>query len=149
MLVPRRESWDKYFMDIARMVSSRATCDRAHVGCVLVKKKRILATGYNGSVSKAKECDTHGHLMQDDHCVRTIHAEINSVINAARNGVAVDGAVAYCTVQPCFSCTKVLLNAGVEAIYFLNSYRPDDNVKNLLLELYGAEWESHYRHLSF
>ena len=123
---------DQYFMDIAKTVATRATCDRAHVGCVLVRDKRILSTGYNGSVSGAKEYDDVGHLMVDGHCVRTIHAEVNAVITAARHGTSIAGATAYCTLEPCFNCTKVLLNAGICEIVFDRFYLKEEDCVTIL-----------------
>jgi len=116
---------DQYFMKIAHTVSERATCDRLHVGCVLVKNKMILATGYNGSASGAKHCDDVGHLIIDGHCVRTVHSEVNAICSAAKHGVSIDGATAYCSHEPCFNCTKTLINAGVRKVYFANHYQQD------------------------
>src|SRR4051812_47049061 len=115
-MADQRKSWDEYFMNIGREVSTRATCDRKHVGAVLARDRSILATGYNGSIHGLAHCSEVGHLMQDGHCVRTIHAEANAVIQAARNGVRIDGADAYVTASPCFSCFKMLANAGVRRI---------------------------------
>jgi dCMP deaminase len=90
-----RASWDEYFMNIATEVASRATCDRKHVGAVVVRDKSILATGYNGSVRGLGHCDDEGHLMEDGHCVRTVHAEANAIVQAARNGMRIEGASIY------------------------------------------------------
>src|ERR1700728_2603151 len=87
-----RTDWDSYFMEIARVVSSRATCDRKHVGAVLVRDRIILSTGYNGSIRGMPHCDEAGHMMEDGHCVATIHAECNAILQAARTGVSIDGA---------------------------------------------------------
>ena len=87
-----RVSWDEYFMNIAREVSTRSTCDRKFVGAVIVRDKSILATGYNGSIRGLPHCDEEGHLMEDGHCVRTVHAEANAIVQAARNGVRIEGA---------------------------------------------------------
>lgn len=121
-----RSEWDKYFMDIAKMVATRATCDRKHVGAVLVRDKTILSTGYNGSVRGLAHCDDLDHMMEDGHCVRTIHAEANAIAQAAMNGVSIKGATAYVTALPCWSCFKLLVNSGVEEIYYGEAYRPDD-----------------------
>ena len=88
----RRASWDQYFMNIARVVATRATCDRKHVGAVLVRDRTILSTGYNGSIRGLPHCSEVGHMMEDGHCVATVHAEANAIIQAAKNGVAIDGA---------------------------------------------------------
>jgi len=121
----RRASWDRYFMNIAREVSSRSTCDRKHVGAVIVRDRMILATGYNGSVRGLDHCDDVGHMMDAGHCVATIHAEANAIIQAARNGVAIEGASFYTTASPCWSCFKMLANAGVGRICFGEFYRDE------------------------
>ncbi|HEX2571479.1 MAG TPA: cytidine/deoxycytidylate deaminase family protein [Polyangia bacterium] len=118
-----RVSWDRYFMDIARVVASRATCDRKHVGAVLVRDKTILATGYNGSIRGMPHCIEVGHMMENDHCVATIHAEANAIIQAAKNGVMIDGATIYVTASPCWSCFKQIANAGVRRIVYGEFYR--------------------------
>jgi dCMP deaminase len=118
-----RASWDEYFMRIAEEVASRATCDRKHVGAVIVRDKSILATGYNGSIRGLPHCDEEGHLMEDGHCVRTIHAEANAIIQAARNGVRIDGATIYVTASPCWGCFKMIANAGCGRIVFGEFYR--------------------------
>ncbi len=97
-----RASWDEYFMNIAREVSTRSTCDRKFVGAVIVRDKCILATGYNGSIRSLAHCDEEGHLMEDGHCVRTVHAEANAIVQAARNGVGIDHASIYVTASPCW-----------------------------------------------
>jgi dCMP deaminase len=118
-----RATWDEYFMNIGREVATRATCDRKHVGAVIVRDRSILATGYNGSIHGLDHCDEAGHLMEDGHCVRTIHAEANAVIQAARNGVRIEGAWIYVTASPCFGCFKLIANAGVKRIVFGEFYR--------------------------
>lgn len=119
----KRASWDEYFMNIAREVATRATCDRKHVGAVLVRDRSILATGYNGSIRGLPHCDEVGHLMEEGHCVRTVHAEANAVAQAARQGVRVDEATAYVTASPCWGCFRLLANAGVRRIVFGEFYR--------------------------
>lgn len=123
--MPHRASWDEYFMRIAEEVASRATCDRKHVGAVIVRDKSILATGYNGSIRGLGHCDEEGHLMEDGHCVRTIHAEANAVIQAARNGVRIEGATIYVTASPCWGCFKMIANAGISRIVFGEFYRDE------------------------
>ncbi len=113
-----RQSWDEYFLSLAHHVATRATCDRLLAGCVLVKDKRILATGYNGSLPDADHCDDVGHLMLEGHCVATIHAEANAVANAARAGVSTMGATAYVTATPCWNCLKILVAAGIKRVVF-------------------------------
>ena len=129
-----RPSWDNYFMKIAVTVAERSTCDRAHVGAVLVKDKRILTTGFNGSPAGLPHCDDVGHLLVDGHCVRTIHAETNAIIQAALHGVSTNGATCYVTHFPCINCTKTLINAGITRIVFLNDYRVDQNALTFIQE---------------
>lgn len=122
-----RPTWDSYFINIALAVAERSTCDRAHVGAVLVRDKRILTTGFNGSPSGLPHCDSDGHLLVDGHCVRTIHAETNAIIQAALHGVSTKGATCYVTHFPCINCTKTLINAGISEIAYLNDYRIDEH----------------------
>jgi dCMP deaminase len=129
-----RGSWDEYFMRIAVEVASRATCDRKHVGAVIVREKSILATGYNGSIRGLGHCNDEGHLMEDGHCVRTIHAEANAIIQAARNGVRIDGATVYVTASPCWGCFKMIANAGIQRIVFGEFYR-DERIFRFATEL--------------
>jgi dCMP deaminase len=120
-----RPDWDSYFLKIAYAVSERSTCDRAFVGCVLVLEKRILTTGFNGSPAGQAHCDDAGHLMVEGHCVRTIHAETNAIIQAALHGVSTRGAICYVTHFPCINCSKVLINSGITRLVYCESYRPD------------------------
>lgn len=120
-----RPSWDEYFLSIAQAAATRATCDRKHVGAVLVRDRQILATGYNGSVRGAPHCDDAGHDMQDGHCVRTVHAEANAIAQAARAGTRVDGATLYVTAFPCWPCMKLVINAGVVRVVYKDAYRVD------------------------
>ena len=118
-----RVSWDEYFMNIAREVATRSTCSRKHVGAVIVRDRTILSTGYNGSVRGLPHCDEVGHMMEDGHCVRTIHAEANAIIQAAKNGTRIDGAGIYVTASPCWTCFKTIANAGLTRIVFGEFYR--------------------------
>jgi dCMP deaminase len=118
----QRPTWDEYFLDIAFSVAERSTCDRAHVGAVLVRDRRILATGYNGSPAGLPHCDEVGHLIADGHCVRTLHAEQNAIIQSALHGVSSEGATAYVTHQPCLTCAKMLINAGIQRVVYAGSY---------------------------
>ena len=120
---PDRSSWDVYFMRIEREVATRATCDRKHVGAVIVRDRNILATGYNGSLRGLPHCDEEGHMMEDGHCVRTIHAEANAIIQAAKNGAGIDGGSIYVTASPCWSCFKMIANAGLSRIVYGEFYR--------------------------
>lgn len=121
-------------MAIAREVATRSTCDRKHVGSVIVRDRMILATGYNGSIRGLAHCSDEGHLMEDGHCVRTIHAEANAIVQAARNGVRLDGSDIYVTASPCFGCFKMIANAGLKRIVFGEFYR-DQRIFTLSQEL--------------
>jgi dCMP deaminase len=120
-----RVSWDDYFMNIARAVATRSTCDRKHVGSVIVRDKVILSTGYNGSIRGLAHCDEAGHLMEDGHCVRTMHAEANAIVQAAQHGTRIDGASIYVTASPCWSCFKMIANAGLQRVVFGEFYRDE------------------------
>ena len=120
-----RVSWETYFMNIAAEVATRSTCDRKHVGAVIVKDKTILSTGYNGSIKGLPHCDEVGHEMVDGHCIRTTHAEANAIVQAAKNGVKINHAEIYITASPCYNCFKLIANAGIKSIYFLEFYREE------------------------
>ena len=118
-----RVDWHTYFMNIATQVATRSTCDRKHVGAVIVRDRTILSTGYNGSIRGMPHCDEVGHDLENDHCVGTIHAEANAILQAAKNGVMIDGAELYTTASPCWSCFKLIANAGIRTIYYGEFYR--------------------------
>jgi dCMP deaminase len=105
-------------MEIAYKVAERATCDRAHVGCVLVKDNRIIATGYNGSLSGQEHCCDSGCLIIDDHCENVLHAEANALMACAKYGISTNGCCCYVTHHPCFHCLKLLISAGISKIYY-------------------------------
>ena len=127
-----RPDWDSYFMKIAYAVSERSTCDRKFVECVVVFEKRIITSGLKGSAAAKSHCDEVGHLIVDGHCVRTIHAETNAIIQAALHGISTKGATCYVTHLPCINCTKVLINAGISRIVYSVAYRTDENAMNFL-----------------
>jgi dCMP deaminase len=119
-----RPTWTEYFFDIAHVVAKRATCPRANVGVVLVKDRRILATGYNGSPKGVDHCVDVGCRIDNGHCERAIHAETNAIAQAALHGVSLHGATCYSTHQPCRNCTKALIASGIAEIIFTTAY-PD------------------------
>ena len=129
-----RVSWEQYFMNIAKEVATRSTCNRKHIGAVIVRDKAILATGYNGSIRGLAHCDDADHEMENDHCVRTIHAEANAIVQSARNGVRIENGEIYVTASPCYNCFKMIANAGITAIYYAEFYR-DDRIKEHAAEL--------------
>ena len=129
-------------MDIAGQVATRATCDRKHVGAVLVRDRTILSTGYNGSIRGMPHCDEVGHLMENGHCVATVHAEANAILQAAKNGVRIDGATLYTTASPCWPCFKLVANSGCVRIVYGQFYRDPrifEVAAQLKLELVSLE----------
>lgn len=118
-----RADWPQYFMNIAREVATRSTCDRRHVGALVVRDKNILSTGYNGSIRSQAHCDEAGHEMVNGHCIRTVHAEANAIIQAARHGVRIEGSDIYTTASPCWDCFKLIANSGITRIFFRDFYR--------------------------
>ena len=129
-----RVSWDRYFMNLAVQARTRSTCPRKHVGAVIVRDKTILSTGYNGSIRRAPHCTEVGCLMENDHCVRTVHAEANAIAQASRHGIRLDESEIYITASPCFNCFKLIVNAGIRTVYFGEFYR-DDKVLRFAEEL--------------
>jgi len=119
----RNKDFNKFFLELANKVGEMSTCDRGNVGCILVKDRQILSTGYAGSPSGLPHCDKVGHLMKDGHCIRTVHAEQNAIIQAAKHGVSIEGSIAYVSMVPCFNCTKMLINAGIKEIFAANNYK--------------------------
>ncbi len=126
-----RPSWDEYFMEVMEAISKRATCDRGRSGCVIVKNKQILVTGYVGSPMGLPHCDEVGHQMKkmlnedgsvSEHCVRTVHAEQNAVCQAAKLGVSIDGATVYCRMTPCRVCAMLLINCGIKRVVCEKKY---------------------------
>jgi dCMP deaminase len=127
-------------MSIAELVGSRATCGRGRSGCVIVKDKRILVTGYVGSPMGLPHCDEVGHEMhrvvhedgsESEHCIRTAHAEQNGIAQAARIGISVDGATVYCHMTPCYVCAKILINAGIKKVVALKDYHASKRSKEI------------------
>ena len=119
-----RPSWDNYFMAIAKIIAARGTCDRLYAAAVLVKNNRIISTGYNGSPPGLPHCINDGHLMEEGHCVRTIHAEHNAILQAAVQGsTSTAGATIYMKYSPCIHCTKYIIAAGIKRVVFEKVYR--------------------------
>jgi dCMP deaminase len=137
----KRADWDSYFMQMAHHVATRATCDRKHVGAVIVLERRVIATGYNGSPPGMAHCDDIGHDIIDTlvrwegetpitapNCVRTIHAEVNAIAQAAKYGTRLKGASLYCNTFPCWPCFKLIAASGIEKFYYDDAYRTDTRV---------------------
>jgi len=129
-----RKSWDEYFLDITVVVGERGTCDRGKSGSVIVIDKRIVATGYVGSAPGMPHCDEVGHLMrkvidedghESMHCVRTIHAEENAILQAAKYGISVKGGTLYCKMTPCFRCAQMISQVGIVRVVAMKRYHAD------------------------
>ncbi|CQR46907.1 tRNA-specific adenosine deaminase [Paraliobacillus sp. PM-2] len=118
-----RISWDQYFMAQSHLLALRSTCERLMVGATIVRDKRIIAGGYNGSVSGSDHCIDEGCYVIDGHCVRTVHAEINALLQCAKFGVATSNAEIYVTHFPCLQCTKSIIQAGIQAVYYAADYK--------------------------
>lgn len=143
-----RPSWDAYFIKIAEMVATRATCPRKRLGTVIVKDKRIIATGYNGAPPHQPHCDEVGcklvptHVLVEgkdvvkDHCVRTLHAEQNAVIQCAVHGVSCEGATIYLTINPCYLCAKMICAAGLKRVVYKSDYFHDDKLDHDAMDLF-------------
>ena len=141
-----RPSWDRYFMDIAHVVASRSNCSRRHVAAVIVKDKRIISTGYNGTPRGVKNCNEGGCPRCSDHGTQSghnlseclcSHAEENSITQAAYHGIAVKDATLYTTYSPCLMCAKMIINAGIKEVVYDKHYSID-NVSTALLKEAGV-----------
>lgn len=137
-MVDQRIPWNQYFMAQAVLLSLRSTCTRLEVGATLVKDRRIIAGGYNGAVSGDNHCIDHGCYVVDGHCIWTIHAEMNALLQCAKLGISTDGAEIYVTHFPCLHCTKAILQAGIKKIYYLHDYHNDPYAIELIQKL-GVE----------
>lgn len=136
-----RPTWDEYFMEVVNAVSRRATCDRGRTGVVIVRDNQILVTGYVGSAAGDEHCDDKGHQYQkrlnpdgttSEHCVRTVHAELNALVQAAKRGVSVDGGTLYCKLEPCAVCAKVMINAGIKRVVCQGAYHAAAETRRVL-----------------
>jgi len=112
-------------MNLAREAGTRSTCPRKHVGAVIVRERALLATGYNGSLRGLPHCTEIGCLMENGHCVRTVHAEANAILQAARHGVRIENADVYVTASPCWNCFKLIANAGLSRVVYGEFYRDE------------------------
>lgn len=141
-----RPTWDEYFIEIALAVAKRSTCNRAQVGAIIVKDKRILTTGYNGAPRGLPHCSDEGCEIVDGHCVRTLHAEQNAIIQAALHGVSVEGGTIYSTHQPCHTCAKMIINAGLTRVVYVGEY-PDtiamQYLKLACVQVDHFDWRRH------
>jgi dCMP deaminase len=147
-----RPSWDDYFMEVMEAISKRATCDRGKSGCVIVRDKQILVTGYVGSPKGLDHCDEVGHqfkkMLNEDgsvseHCVRTVHAEQNAVCQAAKLGISIDGATVYCRMTPCRTCAMILINCGIKRVMCERKYHAGVESEEMFKKV-GIELEYKY-----
>ncbi len=146
----KRPSWDEYFIEVMDAVAKRATCDRGRSGCVIAKDNRILATGYVGSAVGQPHCDDAGHLLKKlihedgsvtEHCMRTIHAEVNAICQEAKNGVSIDGATLYCRMTPCRNCAMAIINSGIKRVVVQRLYHSGDESIKMFKEA-GVKFET-------
>jgi dCMP deaminase len=147
-----RPSWDDYFLEVAHAISKRATCDRGRSGCVIARDRQILVTGYVGSPAGFPHCDDVGHqfkkVIHEDgstsqHCVRTVHAEQNAICQAAKRGIAIDGATIYCRMTPCKTCAMLLINCGIVRVVCERRYHAGAESESLFGQA-GIELEYKY-----
>lgn len=139
----KRPSWDEYFMEIAHTVSKRATCDRGRSGCVIVRDRQILVTGYVGSPTGLPHCDEVGHQFKKtihedgkttQHCVRTVHAEQNAICQAAKLGIALNGSTLYCRMTPCRVCAMLIINCGIQRVVCEKKYHSGSESEEMFKE---------------
>ncbi len=144
-----RPSWDEYFMNMVHVVGQRATCDRGRTGCVIVKNNHIISSGYVGAPAGCTSCDDAGHEMntvvhedgtQSRHCVRTTHNEQNAIAQAARMGTSTEGSTLYCMMTPCYTCAKLIINAGIARVVAEKDYHAGSRSKEILKEA-GVKYE--------
>lgn len=138
-----RPSWDEYFIEVANTVAKRATCDRGRSGCVIVRDKQILVTGYVGSPVGFPHCDEVGHLLKKvihedgtitTHCMRTVHAEQNAIAQAARRGIALEGATIYCRMTPCRTCAMLIINCGIKRVVCEKKYHAGQESEKMFVQ---------------
>ncbi|MBP5442491.1 MAG: cytidine/deoxycytidylate deaminase family protein [Treponema sp.] len=138
-----RPTWDEYFMEVARTIAKRATCDRGRSGCVIARDNQILVTGYVGSPAGLPHCDDVGHLMRKmihadssitQHCVRTVHAEQNAICQAAKRGISIDGATVYCKMTPCRTCAMLIINCGIKRVVCEKHYHDEEDSMNMFAQ---------------
>ena len=148
----KRPSWDEYFMELAKTASKRATCDRGRSGCVIVKNRHVLVTGYVGSPAGLPHCDEVGHLFSktihsdgsiSNHCIRTVHAEQNAICQAARRGIALEGATLYCRMTPCRTCAMLIINCGIKRVVCERKYHKGAESEEMFRQA-GIELEFFY-----
>lgn len=142
--INKRPSWDEYFMEITQSVAKRATCDRGRAGCVIVRNKQILVTGYVGAPTGLPHCDEIGHQLktithedgtQSQHCMRTTHAEQNAIVQAAKLGVGIENATVYCKMTPCSTCAKMIINGGIKRVVCEKHYHQAEEAEKMFRQV--------------
>lgn len=138
-----RPDWDEYFIDMMDTVATRATCDRGRSGCIIVRDRRIISTGYVGSPAGLSHCDDVGHLMKqvidDDgttrqHCMRTIHAEQNAICQAAKHGISLEGSTLYCKMEPCRVCAMLIISCGIKKVVAKYMYHAAQETRDMFAQ---------------
>ncbi|MGD9487551.1 MAG: cytidine/deoxycytidylate deaminase family protein [Calditrichaceae bacterium] len=136
----KRPSWDEYFLKLVTEVANRATCDRGKSGCIIVREKRMLCSGYVGSPPGLPHCDEAGHQLKKvlnsdgtitQHCVRTIHAEQNAICQAAKYGISLQGTTLYCTMEPCRVCAMLIISVGITRVVAQKKYHAAEETREL------------------
>ncbi|HWL23011.1 MAG TPA: ComE operon protein 2 [Ureibacillus sp.] len=127
-----RITWDQFFMAQSHLLALRSTCTRLAVGATIVREKRIIAGGYNGSISGDEHCIEQGCYVIDNHCVRTVHAETNALLQCAKYGTPTNGADLYVTHFPCLQCTKSIIQSGIKNVYYAKNYKNNPYALELL-----------------
>jgi dCMP deaminase len=139
----KRPDWDSYFLELCEAIAKRATCDRGRAGAVIVRNKQIVSTGYVGAPKGLKHCDEIGHELhavenedgtRSQHCIRTTHAEQNAIIQAASNGVSTQDTTLYCRLEPCYTCAKMIINAGIKRVVCEKRYHRGQRTREIFKE---------------
>jgi len=118
----------EYFKKICKVLSEKSTCNRVKKAAIITKENQIISTGYSGAPRKCKHCGDE-HIMKNNHCVNTVHAEVNAIVNAAKNGINISDCEMYCSNKPCFRCMQILINSGIRVVYYFDDYE-DEFQKN-------------------
>lgn len=129
-----RITWDQFFMAQCHLLALRSTCTRLAVGAIIVRDNRIIAGGYNGSISGGDHCIDHGCYVVDNHCIRTIHAEMNALLQCSKYGIPASNSTLYVTHFPCLQCTKAIIQAGIKNVYYAQDYRNHEYATKLFAQ---------------
>jgi len=136
-----------YYKRVLDALSTIGSCDRAKAAAIIVRDKCIISTGVNGAPRGLEHCDDSGHIMKDNHCLRTVHAEVNAILMAAKNGININNTNMYCLFKPCYNCTKSIINSGIKNVYYFYDYKDDfqkyfeKNNCTKFKKIGGKKWE--------